>query len=401
MTSKTPLGESWRAWAALFIGVLAVTAHSATSIVLAVLMKPMVATFGWGRTEFAVGQTTRMLVMVAVISFAGLLTDRIGARFVLAAGAAILAAGLVGLSGIGSAPEFWAVMAFMGPGLACLGSVAASALVLRLFQRRRSIAIGVLNGGDNVINSLVPLGTTAALAELGWRSTLGLAGGVYALLAILIAWALRPRAAVAAAATARASVSLRDLPWSDARLWLVFASYACIYAFITSQQLHLHASQTDLGLSGTEASSILGIQLLVGAVGAPLFGWIAEVTSARAALVAVVAGLAATSTFLWSPHSYAALSVWAVAYGIFNGGAVALLALVLAEIFGAERIGRLMGVAMVFCMSATMLGNLYSASMFDRFASYAPVWRTFTALMVATLVPVVALWRRRGLAAAD
>jgi MFS family permease len=222
-------------------------------------------------------------------------------------------------------------------------------------------------------------------------------GAAYLLLAALVVWALRSRDGVTSAAPQRTAqpVSLRELPWRDQRLWLVCAAYALIYAFITSQQLHFHASQTDAGRTPEEASSILGIQLLVGAVGAPLFGWLAERLSACTALLLAVAGLAATSVFLWSPHEYHLTVAWAVAYGLVNSGVVALLALVLAELFGNERIGRLMGVAMVFCMGATMLGNLYSASMFDRLHTYRPVWQTYTGMMLLALLPVTVLWARR------
>jgi len=397
--SATLLGESWRAWAALLIGVLAVTAHSSTSIVLSILMKPISGELGWDRTDFATAITARQLAMVFVIPFAGLLTDRFGARLVLAAGALIIGVGMIALTAIHSFHQFYPVMAMMGPGQACLGAVAASALVLRLFRHRQSIAIGILNGGDNVINAMVPLGTTCLLAVADWRTTIGTVGAIYVLLAGLVAWALTPREGVTAVETDGApakSVTLAELPWRDARLWLTCVSYGFIYAFITSQQLHLVASQTDLGRPPSEAASILSIQLLVGAVGAPLFGWIAERTSARAALIAVVAALAATSAFLWSPHDYGAFALWAVVYGLVNSGAVALLALVLAELFGAALIGRLMGVAMVFCMSGTMIGNLFAASTYDRLHTYVPVWQAYTGLMLLTLIPVIVLWRNRG-----
>lgn len=69
-----PLGESRRAWAALAVGVLAVTAHSALSIGVSVLMKPMLADFAWARSDFAFTMTARMLAMIAVVPFAGQLT---------------------------------------------------------------------------------------------------------------------------------------------------------------------------------------------------------------------------------------------------------------------------------------------------------------------------------------
>jgi MFS family permease len=395
-SSRGPLGESWQAWTALLIGVLAISAHAASSIVYSILMKPMLAEFGAQRTEFATAMSVRMLVMVLAISFAGQFTDRFGARVVLASGAAIVGAGNLAASAMQSMGQFYPIMAFMGPGQAAVGSVAASALVLRLFRRRKGLAIGVLNGGDNLINSGLSVAAAAALGHWGWRGTVGAMGLVYVLLALFIYWALSIREP---ASTGRVSekagrVSLRDLPWRDRRLWVVFVSYAGIYAFITSVQLHFHAFQTDLGRSPAAASQVLGMQILVGALGAPLFGWVAERTGARSALMIVVAGLTATSVALWTVQSYAAFTAWALSYGLVNSGVVALLTLVLHELFGTEQIGRLMGVAMVFCMSATMLANVYSAAMFDAWGSYVPVWQSYTALMLLVLVPVTWLWRR-------
>ena len=96
---------------------------------------------------------------------------------------------------------------------------------------------------------------------------------------------------------------------------------------------------------------------------------------------------------LWTAHGLGAFTAWAVVYGLVNGGVVALLALMLDELFGTAQIGRLMGVAMVFCMTATMIGNNFSAAVFERTGSYDFAWQSYTALMVVTLLPV--LWLRR------
>ena len=53
-----------------------------------------------------------------------------------------------------------------------------------------------------------------------------------------------------------------------------------------------------------------------------------------------------------------------------------------------------MGVGMVFCMSATMAANNFSAAIFDLTGSYPPAWMTFTALMLITLRPADRLRRR-------
>jgi len=390
-------GESWAAWVALAVGVVAISAHTASSMVFAVLMKPVLAEFGWARTDFAGAMTLRMSMMVVVLAAAGLLTDRVGARVVLASGALIIGLGNLALSRIETLPQLYTVMAGLGPGQAAIGSVAASALVLRRFRHRRSLAIGFLNGGDNLLNSGIYLGAASLLALWGWRATLATLACSYLLLAGLILVVLRPGGEDAGDADDRAAlrgpIRLRDLPWRDRRLWVVCLAYAGIYAFVTSVQLHLHAYLTDLGHSPADASGVLSTLTLAGAVGAPLFGWIAERHSARAALLLVVAGLALSSLVLWDPHPLPVYTAWAVGYGLVNSGVVTLLTLVLAELFGAEQIGRLMGVALMGCVAATMAGNLFSAQVFDRLGDYRVAWQTYSALMALVLLPSWWLWR--------
>jgi MFS family permease len=392
-TRQGLLGESWQAWVALGVGVMAITAHTASSMTFAVLMKPILAEFGWQRTDFAAAMTLRMSVMVVVLLFAGLLTDRIGARLVLTAGALIIGVGDLALSWVSSLPSLFGVMAWLGAGQAAIGSVAASALVLRRFQRRRSIAIGVLNGGDNLLSSGIYPAAAALLALWGWRPTVATLGTAYFVLAALILLALRP-AADQAATAARGTIRLRDVPWRDARLWVVCLAYAGIYAFVTSVQLHLHAFLTDLGHSPAAAANVLSTLTLAGAVGAPLFGWMAERTSARLSMLVVVLGLTLSSLALWNAHELRTFTIWAVAYGLVNSGVVALLTLVLAELFGAAQIGRLMGVAMVGCMTATMAGNLFSAQVFDRLGDYRPAWQAYSVLMALVVLPTLWLLRQ-------
>lgn len=395
------LGESWVAWTALLIGVVSISAQTASSMTFSVLMKPMLADLGLARTDFTAAMTLRMALMVLVVAYAGLLTDRIGPRFVLAVGAVILGVGNFAMARVHTLAELYAVMAWLGPGQAAIGSVAASALVLRRFRHRQSIAVGILNGGDNLLNSGLYYLAAVLLGLWGWRGTIAGLGGLYLFLAVLMVWALRPGAgATAEPGAARGPVRLRDLPWRDRRLWMIYLSYALIYAFVTAVQLHLHAYLTDLGHSPLDAARILSILTLIGAAGAPLFGWVAERSNAHTALAIVVAGLAMMSAVLWTVRGLAAFTAWAVAYGLINGGVVALLALSLHELFGAAQIGRLMGVAMMFCMAATMAGNNFAAAVFERTGSYVPAWQTFTVLMVLTLGPVDWLRRRAGTAVA-
>lgn len=391
---RRPFGESWRAWIALGVGVLAVSAHSASSVNVSVLMKAILDEFGWSRSAFALTMTLRLIAMILVMPLVGRLADRLGSRVVLAGGALTVGVGLFGVAAIRSWLELAGLSVVMGPGQAAIGSVAASALVLRLFRRHQGIAIGILNGGDNLINSRIPPTATAILASHGWRAAVFAMGVAYVLLATLIMVVLRrgDGRSEATAPDERAA----PLPWHDRRLWVVVGVYAIVYAWITSIQIHFHAYQTDVGRSHALASSILGLYLLVGAAGSPLFGWLAERTSACFTLLVVVIGLTVSAAAIWQLETTAALRLWAVGHGLVNSGVVAVLALVLHELFGPRQIGRLMGVAMVFCMTATLLGNQWSAWVFDRTGSYVPAWQGYALLMTTAIPAVWWLWRARA-----
>ena len=390
-----PFDEPWRAWAALAIGVLAVTAQTASSITVSVLMKSMLAEFDWTRSQFASAATVRIVVMVLFMPLAGQLTDKYGARVVLGAGALLVGCCVLAMANVRSLPQLLAVSVGMGPGQACIGSVAASTLVLRLFHRHRGIAIGVLNGGDNLLNAALPLVAVVFLEQVGWRLTLGALGTTYFALAALTALTLRPSDGRAeAGGAADGAPSLRDTVSGDRRLWVLFLTFAVVYAFITALQLHFHAFQTDSGRSPAVASQLLSIQILVGAAGAPLFGWLAERTSARTALVACVTGLTISAALVWNAETLWSLRAWAVFHGLVNSGVVALLALVLHELTGSDRIGSLIGVTLGVCMGATVLGNQWAAWMFDRFHSYVPAWQAYSALMLVAVAGAV--WIRRA-----
>lgn len=391
--SPTLWGESLRAWILLVVGVCAVSAQSASSLAFAVLMKPMTQAWGIDRTAFASAMSARMLLMVVAMSAAGLATDRFGARAVLATGAVVVGSCTVSLALIPSSGWFYPTMALIGPGQAAIGSVAASALVVRHFWARRGLAVGILNGGDNLLNATIPILTASILQQHGWRAALIVLGSAYLTLALIV-WLLlhaedgRDTQRFTLAAT---TSSTQFIPWRA--LILILLTYIGVYAFVTSVQLHLHAHLTDLGFTPTRASQILSTQLLVGTLGAPLIGALAGRWGTRPMLLATVVGLSVASVLLWNIQSDVAWFAWAVFYGLVNSGIVALLALLLTDLFGAARIGQWFGIAMMFCMGSTMLANIYSAGMFDRFGTYTLVWQSYTALLLLILWPVAALVR--------
>ncbi len=136
------------------------------------LMKTITEDLSWSRSSYAQAVSFRLLMMMLVIPFAGALADRWGPRAVLTTGAALVGLGVVSLSQMETLPLFFASGFLIGPGQAFIGSVAGSALVLRLFRKRQGLAIGILNGGDNLITGMVHSLSALLLLQYGWRGAL-------------------------------------------------------------------------------------------------------------------------------------------------------------------------------------------------------------------------------------
>ena len=384
-------GESWRAWIALGVGVLAVSAHSALAYGMSPLLKPITDDLGWSRSTYATVMNLRLAILMLVVPFAGRLVDLTGARNVLGIGALLMALGALLIANMQTVSGFVASGLAIGPGQAAVGSVTGSALVLREFQRRKGLAIGILNGGDNLITGGVHVLSAYLLLEMGWRGAVGGLALGYLALALLVFLVLRREEGKGAPAE---QAEDRGIPWGDARLWWLLAAYVILYGYVTTIGIHFPAFQRDLGRTADTAAWIYGWSTVVGAAGSVLIGYVSERITARATLRMVVLGLAASSVLLWFPVSTTSYAVWAAGYGVVNAGAVALLALVLAEMFGQVGFGRLMGFAISVCMGATIVGNYFAAAVFDHLGSYVPVWQSYTVLLLIAFVPVHILVRK-------
>jgi Major Facilitator Superfamily len=396
-----PLGEPLGAWVALAGGILAVCAHSASSYPVPVMMKSILAEMGWGRGEFSATSITRSAA-VALTGFAwGLATDRFGARAVLVAGALLAATGLVGFGAMHSLGELYLIGAVIGSGIGALGPVATSTLVARRFGPRRGLAIGLLHGCDNLINSAIPRATAALLVAWGWRRASWMIAGVYVLVAFVILLLIRPgdgRSAPLPAGVTR-SLRLRDLPWRSPELHLVSLVFVAAYAFLGAVMFHFVPHQTDIGIGVEYASASFGYLILAGFFGSLAVGLGTQRTSALVMLAVVQGVVAVASLALWTVTDAAGLRWWAWVHGVAAAGYAPLTALVMAELFGADarNLGGTIGLAFLIAMSGIYLGNAGLGWAHDVAGSYVPAWRALSGLLAASLVPLgVLLVRARG-----
>ncbi len=277
--------------------------------------------------------------------------DRFGPRRVVLVGAAALGLGLLLTA---NATSLW--HAYLGHGLGVGLAVACCyvplvAVVGGWFERRRTVAVGVAVSGIG-LGTLVGAPTAAALiAAVGWRDAYLLlgAGGVLVLLACAVL--VRPAPLVLGA------VHLPLLPRLRTRTYLVlYGAGLLLSVALFVPFVHLPAYAESRGTGAVAAAALVGVIGAASIVGRLALGALA----ARAGVLRTYQScflLMAFSFALWlGDPSYARLVLFAVLLGVGYGGFVALGPPLVAELFGVQGLGALLGVLYTSAAVGSALG---------------------------------------------
>ena len=372
-------------------------------------------------TEFGArrGETSLVFSICAFLYFllgfpAGLIADRVGPRPVVIGGLLLVALGLVLAS---QATTLWQVYlgysvgVGLGVGLSYVPSIAS---VQRWFVRRRGTATGLAVAGIGV-GTLVgaPL-AYQLIAAFGWRQTylilaaLTVVGAIVS--GILIRWsperyglapdgdALPPGGLHAPATGFSIGEALRSGPFWAIYTGAMLMSFGLFVPFV-----HLAPYARDIGLS--EGFGVMLIVLLgVGStVGRFLFASVTNWLGRRLSFASMYVG-AGTMLVMWSQSTGGwALVAFALVFGAFYGGFVAIAPSLAADYFGAKALGSIIGGLYSGVAFGALLGAPAAGYAYDFFGSYtgailAGAALCFVSFFITLLVPEPARWTAARLA---
>src|SRR6202041_713543 len=141
--AKSPFANPW---VQLIIGVICMAAVANLQYGWTLFVNPIDAKYHWGRASIQVAFTLFVLIETWLIPVEGYLVDRFGPRWVVLAGAILVAAAWVLNSMASSLPVLYFAAALGGIGTGCVyGTCVGNAL--KWFPGRRGLAAGITAAG--------------------------------------------------------------------------------------------------------------------------------------------------------------------------------------------------------------------------------------------------------------
>ncbi|NBF04331.1 MFS transporter [Pseudomonas sp. Fl5BN2] len=345
------------------------------------------AFFSHIQTNFEVGRfsvasvfSLTAFIYYTVGVFAGALADRISTRRVVGAGILSLALGFFISSQAGG--SLWlfllsfCVLVGLGVGLVYVPSVTA---VQRWFVRNRSQASGIALAGTGVGTFIGPLAAGLLMEHFSWETTLQIFAAVIFVVGLGGAWLVKgqPQAQTQAPLACRQETppAATGMGLAQAlctgRFWWYFVAIFCGSVGLFVAVVHINPYAREAGLAVSEANLLIGL-IGVGNVAGRLFlGSLGDRIGSLRLLVALTFVLVLLNLFWLGADGFAALALFALCFGLVNGGCISLYPSLAADWFGTANLGAILGALYLSVGGAALIGGSIAGLLFDLYQSYA------------------------------
>jgi MFS family permease len=361
-------------------------------------LTPMSAAHGWGRDVFGLAIAIEMLLWGAGQPFAGALSDRFGAPWVIAGGTLLYIAGIVWMAFAGSPLELHlSAGVVIGFGLSgCSFTMVIGAFGKLMPERWRAIAFGAGTAAGSFGQFLFSPLTVALIDGVGWQQTLLVFAAilitVIPLAFVLTTPPMPPGAAGRPAPRQNVREALAEALGHRSFVLLVLGYFTCGFQLFFIA-VHLPAYLVDRGLPaavGGWTIAIIGLFNIVGSIGA---GWLVNLFPRRFILAAIYFTRSlAILLFIMLPPSAAGTLAFGAVMGLLWLSTVPPTSALVALMFGTRWITMLLGVAFLSHQVGGFLGVWLGGVLFEQTGSYDPVWWgaiLFGVISAAINLPIV------------
>jgi MFS family permease len=330
----------------------------------------------------------------------GRFADRAGVRPIMAAGALVGAAGLVGFA---AATRGWQVVAVwwlvLGPAIAMTFYEPAYVAIQHAFgPQSRARAIGALTLTAGFSGPIFTPGTAALVETLGWRDTTRVFAGLLAACAPVAALLIR---ATPPARAGSPGGGQRDRRWtgqlallSGGRLARFTFGAVLAYGALEAVVVHRVARFQEAGFALTTVTLWAAIAGLLTLPGRFLLPVLARRLRATDVFAFVLLVLTASTALMIGGDTYWQMALSFVLFGLVFGAALPLRAVVMGEWVATAVFGSAMGIQAALIAGGRASVPAVSGVLHDRLDGYRAVMALLTALLLTGAVLVAASGRR-------
>ena len=350
------------------------------------------------------------ILMSVTMPLVGKLLTRQPAWRVITVGALVLGGGMIAASTLKDGKAFALLyVAAMGVGVAMAGILPCQALSVKLFPSRVGAIGGMMMVALAVTGVVFPFMFTALKVAIGWRAALAAMGaGVLAVIPLLALGFMRGagegafdaagahgtggHAAGGHAAGGKAANGPILRTWT---FWVIAAGTFPMLATPASIQANMLPIVADHGVTAAGASVVLSALAVGTAIGAALFGWLADRIDPRMAVVASALLMAGSLFLLVGARGVTFAGSGAFVLGLASGGVTPLMSTFALRIFGA---GYAPAFGLLnFFMLPYMLGPPFIGHVRDQTGSYNAV---LLAAAPVVVLGALGMWSLRSARAA-
>lgn len=388
------------AFAVTFLGFGCAYAFSA-------FLEPLQREFGASRGEVSLVFSLAGFLYFALGIVSGPLADRWSSRGFAVGGMLLMGVGLALASWARSLLQVYLAYGLgVGLGLGC-AYVPVIGAVQRWFVRRRGLASGLAVSGIGVGTLAVPPLASWLIARFGWRDAYLVIGCVTAVVGSAMSLlvdndpaqrGLAPdgepvRGDGASRPAPAQGASVRDAVRSRRFIGLYASCLICSFGLFVPF-VHLVPYAVDHGVAPSAAVLLVGAIGVGSSAGRLFLGGAADRMGRRWALPVMFVGMG-LSFFVWAASTSAwPLAAFALLFGVFYGGFVALAPTLVADSFGGRNVSALIGILYTSVAFGTLVGPSAAGFAFDASGSYqVPILASAAANLLAAAI--LALVTRR------
>jgi len=314
----------------------------------------------------------------------GPLADRLGPRRMAMCGVGL---SVLGMTLASRAQALWQVYVTYGLGVGLgigLAYVPAVAAVQHWFVRRRATATGIVVAGNGTGIALGAPVAAVLVDAFGWRTTFLVLAGTMLVLggaaALLIEGSperrgLLPDGDPPGAERARQeetrhisfAKALRSRPF-----WLLFVAGIGATFAIYTPYAHLEPFAQEHGMSAVVGAILVGAIGVGSITGRLIAGPLDARFGRRQTLIVMYAGMTLAMAWWLVATNVVTLALFAIPFGLFYGGFVALIPSLLADYYGTASAGAIIGFVYLGAALGAFAGPIAAGAIYDALGSYEP-----------------------------